>query len=120
MTLDHLERLLYSEGKVAAPLLLPPVVGHVGIADDIWLSEAGVEMEGYSVIVLTKEIDLKPWGQRKKDPYNEPIILANTEPETASCAKMRHLCLSDSPSLSYKWILTWNGGRKSRLTQIIF
>lgn len=60
MTLYHLERLLYFEGEVAAPLLLPPVVGHVGIADDIWLSEAGVEMEGYSVIVFTQEIDLKP------------------------------------------------------------
>lgn len=63
--LYHLERLLYSQGEAAAPLLLPPVVGHVGVADDIGLSEAGVEMESYSVIAFTQEIDLKPWGQRK-------------------------------------------------------
>lgn len=63
--LYHLEGLLYSQGEAAAPLLLPPVVGHVWVADDMWLSEAGVEMESYSVIVFTQEIDLKPWGQRK-------------------------------------------------------
>lgn len=58
--LYHLERLFYPEGKATAPLLLPPVVGHVGVADDIRLTEAWVEMEGYSVIAVTQEIDLKP------------------------------------------------------------
>lgn len=61
----HLERLVGAKGKVGAPLFLPPVVCHEGVTDYVWFGEAGVEMEGYFVVSVAEEIDLKPrWGRK--------------------------------------------------------
>lgn len=57
----HLKRLIGAKREVGASLFLPPVVCEEGVADYVQFSKAGIEMKGYSVILITEEIDLKPW-----------------------------------------------------------
>lgn len=61
----HLKRLVGVKREVGASLFLPPVVCEEGVADYVWFTEAGVEMKGYFVVLITEEIDLEPKRVRK-------------------------------------------------------
>lgn len=57
----YLKRLVDVKREVGASLFLPPVICEEGVTHYVRFSEARVEMKGYSVVLITEEIDLKPW-----------------------------------------------------------
>jgi len=67
VTQSYLEGFLRFEGEGFVHLLLPPVVGQEGVADNSGAGKAGVKVEGDLISGMTEEINFKPITVRERD-----------------------------------------------------
>lgn len=67
MTRGYLEGFLGFEGEGFVHLLLPPVVGQEGVANNSGAGEAGVKVESDLISGMTEEINFKPIKTRERD-----------------------------------------------------